>query len=163
MLLKNILIPLWILQQSLLIAIVVATLVIANTIIVNLKFESPSLGTCIALGCFSTICFFLTAIEIILFIQHQLQPLTYLISQSIKTALWIVVVLVSVRTLHKTLLHWREKTIIWFLVGGLSVELGSFVVTLLYAFLVYSSIRHETNSNEAAPLLGSRGRDRGRN
>ena len=138
MLLKTILVPFWILQQSLLTAIVVATLIIANTVDINLKLESPGLGcvlpfyeiydltvysTWITLESFSSICFFLTAIEIILFFQHQLQPLGYLISQSIKTALWIVVVLVTVGTLHTALSHWREKPTVWFLVVGLSVEL----------------------------------------
>lgn len=44
MLLQNTLVPLCILQQSLLTAIVVAALVIPNTVIVNSKFESPSLN-----------------------------------------------------------------------------------------------------------------------
>lgn len=77
----------------------------------------------IALESMGTICIFLTAVEIVLFIQHQLQPLIYLISQSIKTALWIIVVLISISTMHRILLRWREEPTVEYLVVGLGVEL----------------------------------------
>ena len=42
------------------------------------------------------VCIILATTEIILFARHDLQPLTYLVFQCVKTACWLIVFLITI-------------------------------------------------------------------
>lgn len=122
-------------------------------------------------GCLSTICIVLTVGEMVLFSHQQLRYSVYLVTQLIKTALWIILIVVSQSILRQMIPDWGDQPMIWAFVGEISIELcalpkrlievvmlltavsGLFIVALLYAYMVFRSLRRNGNSNETDPLL----------
>ena len=158
MLLKRVLIPLWIVQLSLLISIIVVTCFIVAAIstkshlrglLVRYALSWSRRSLCldgliprsgwIALECFCAICIVLDVVEIIFFAQDQLRPLNYLYSQYVKTAIWIVVASISMVTLFQTLVHWSEEPVFWIstcVLGIVLYVLRTFMLVITYSLPV---------------------------